>query len=180
MKHSALTNQHKFPVLETNSVDLSFSVSSFATGWGAAITRTQRIDIATTDIGSEMPKTISFRLGRPTVKTFSFAFPELPASQAELKDKTSPAVKKRPHGTHTATHSTRLKPPTDIVKLEDRLYYMLQPPLETILSSESMHMPFDPFPYQYQGIAFLYPRFAAILASAAATSATRAWETPRS
>jgi SNF2 family DNA or RNA helicase len=160
----ALTNQHGFPVIGTKSVDLSFFVSAFATGWGAALTRAQKIDVLTTDFSSELPKTISFRLGRPTVKTYSFAFPELPASQAETADKASPISKKRRHDPDAATNRTRLKPPSDIVKLEDRLYYMLQPPLETILSSESMHMPFEPFPYQYQGIAFLYPRFAAILA----------------
>ncbi|MBP85989.1 MAG: helicase [Planctomycetaceae bacterium] len=41
---------------------------------------------------------------------------------------------------------------------------MLQPPLETILNSESLHMPLEPFPYQYEGVAFLYTRYAAILA----------------
>jgi len=161
---SALTNQHGFPAIETTSVDLSISVSTFATGWGAALTRTRKIDVVTTDFSSEVPKTISFRLGRPTVKTYSFAFPELPEWPAEPRGKTSPTPNKPRAKTVGDPNRTRLKPPSDIVKLEDRLYYMLQPPLETILSSESMHMPFEPFPYQYQGIAFLYPRFAAILA----------------
>ncbi|MGE3779869.1 MAG: DEAD/DEAH box helicase, partial [Pirellulaceae bacterium] len=48
--------------------------------------------------------------------------------------------------------------------LEDRLYYLLQPPLEAILASSEVNMPFEPFPYQYQGVAFLYPRVAAVLA----------------
>src|SRR5918996_702581 len=59
---------------------------------------------------------------------------------------------------------TRIKPPGDIIKLEDRLYYVLQPPLETLLQSDALHFPFEPFPYQYQGVAFLYPRYSAILA----------------
>ena len=35
---------------------------------------------------------------------------------------------------------TRIKPPGDIVKLEDRLYYVLQPPLENLLSSGDMEV----------------------------------------
>jgi SNF2 family DNA or RNA helicase len=59
---------------------------------------------------------------------------------------------------------TRIRPPQDVVKLEDRLYYLLQPPLETLLEMESLCFPFLPFGYQLDGIAFLYPRHEAILA----------------
>lgn len=59
---------------------------------------------------------------------------------------------------------TRIKPPKDVIKLEDRLFFMLQPPLESILSSRTMRFPFKPFDFQYEGIAFLFPRYSAILA----------------
>jgi SNF2 family DNA or RNA helicase len=59
---------------------------------------------------------------------------------------------------------TRIKPPADVVKLEDRLFYLLQPPLELLVGSEQLSFPFDPFPYQLDGIAFLFPRYAAVLA----------------
>jgi SNF2 family DNA or RNA helicase len=59
---------------------------------------------------------------------------------------------------------TRVKPPDDVIKLQDRLFYVLQPPLETMLSCDAISMPLRPFPYQWQGIAFLYPRYSAILA----------------
>jgi SNF2 family DNA or RNA helicase len=59
---------------------------------------------------------------------------------------------------------TRIPPPGDIVKLADRLFYVLQPPLETLFADQALEFPFRPFPYQFEGIAFLYPRFAAILA----------------
>ena len=164
MTQSVSADQHDFPVIETTATDLSLAVNTFATGWGAALTRFQKIDVITTDFSCDSPKTISFQLGRPAVKTYSYTFPELPELRTELKGGTTPTSNK-PHPKAAAEASrTRLKPPTDIVKLEDRLYYMLQPPLEIILSSASMPMPFEPFPYQYQGIAFLYPRFAAILA----------------
>jgi len=59
---------------------------------------------------------------------------------------------------------TRIKPPADVVKLEDRLFYLLQPPLELLVGSEQLDFPFEPFPYQLDGIAFLFPRYAAVLA----------------
>ncbi len=59
---------------------------------------------------------------------------------------------------------TRIRPPADVVKLEDRLYYLLQPPLELLVGSEQLDFPFEPFPYQLDGIAFLFPRYAAVLA----------------
>ena len=59
---------------------------------------------------------------------------------------------------------TRIRPPRDLVKLEDRLYYVLQPPLETLIADSSLEFPFVPFPYQFEGVAFLYPRVAAVLA----------------
>jgi SNF2 family DNA or RNA helicase len=59
---------------------------------------------------------------------------------------------------------TRVRPPRDVVKLEDRLYYLLQPPLEQIFASETLDFPFKPFKYQFDGVAFLYPRNQAVLA----------------
>jgi SNF2 family DNA or RNA helicase len=59
---------------------------------------------------------------------------------------------------------TRIRPPRDIVKFEDRLTYLLQPPLENLLAAEALTFPFQPFPYQLDGIAYLYPRREAVLA----------------
>ena len=59
---------------------------------------------------------------------------------------------------------TRIKAPRDLVKLEDRLHYLLQPPLESLLAEGALSFPFRPFPFQFEGVAFLYPRQAAILA----------------
>ncbi|TWT87814.1 DEAD/DEAH box helicase [Neorhodopirellula pilleata] len=58
----------------------------------------------------------------------------------------------------------RIKPPNDIVKLQDRLYYLLQPPLDLLVGSGQLSFPFEPFPYQLDGIAFLFPRYACVLA----------------
>lgn len=59
---------------------------------------------------------------------------------------------------------TRIKPPADMIKLQDRLFYTLQPPLESLLDGKTMEFPFEPFSFQYAGIAFLFPRYHAILA----------------
>ncbi|HKI36103.1 MAG TPA: DEAD/DEAH box helicase [Gemmataceae bacterium] len=59
---------------------------------------------------------------------------------------------------------TRLRPPSDAVLFKDRLLYLLQPPLEDLFNGKQVHLPFPPYPYQVQGIAFLMPRHAALLA----------------
>jgi SNF2 family DNA or RNA helicase len=59
---------------------------------------------------------------------------------------------------------TRIRPPRDVIKLEDRLAYLLQPPLENLLAAQSLTFPCRPFPYQLDGIAYLYPRHEAVLA----------------
>jgi SNF2 family DNA or RNA helicase len=59
---------------------------------------------------------------------------------------------------------TRIRPPQDTVHLKDRLLYLLQPPLENLFAGKQVQVPFKPYPYQLEGIAFLMPRHAALLA----------------
>jgi SNF2 family DNA or RNA helicase len=59
---------------------------------------------------------------------------------------------------------TRIRPPRDLVKLEDRLRLLLQPPLESLLAAQSLQFPFEPFGFQLDGVAFLFPRHHAVLA----------------
>ena len=63
-----------------------------------------------------------------------------------------------------ASKRVRIAPPGDVVKLAERLFFMLQPDLETTLRSSSLEFPRQPFPFQLDGMAFLMPRHAAILA----------------
>jgi len=60
--------------------------------------------------------------------------------------------------------ATRIKPPKDALSIEDRLFYLLQPPLETWLKGQELIMPFEPFAYQYEGIAWLFSQKSALLA----------------
>ena len=74
------------------------------------------------------------------------------------------ATRARSRSPERSSRHTRIRPPADVVKLEDRLHYLLQPPLEALLEAESLRFPFHPFPYQLDGVAFLYPRRHAVLA----------------
>ncbi|MCO6458995.1 MAG: DEAD/DEAH box helicase [Pirellulaceae bacterium] len=141
-------------------------VSLFATGWQTALSRPCRIKTQTLPLDATPPAVVSLLVQPPRLKTISLAFepPEpgpigaLPARPPrEPAPSLHPAQNQRPG-------KTRVAPPKDIVKLEDRLFYLLQPPLESLLHNGTLELPFEPFPYQYEGIAFLYPRYAAILA----------------
>lgn len=68
------------------------------------------------------------------------------------------------HPRSVAATITRVRPPRDVVKFEDRLFYLLQPPLENLLTAEALPFSRQPFPYQLDGVAYLYPRQEAVLA----------------
>ena len=136
-------------------------------------------------VARQAPKVLAIQLSHPLPKAIGFSFPESPHwtikwpeptqpgkvadSKADLKndaeDKQDDAaeeasdVPKNPSG-----KKTRLSPPRNLIRLEDRLYYVLQPPLESIVQNAKLTFPFQPFPYQMDGIAFLYSRSSAILA----------------
>jgi SNF2 family DNA or RNA helicase len=110
-------------------------------------------------------RVISVPIPRPTAQVRSFTFPDAspPPLAAEEDKATSPRLLGEGQGVTAASH-TRIKPPADVIKLVDRLQYVLQPPLESLLAEGSLSFPFRPFPFQFEGVAFLYPRQAAILA----------------
>lgn len=58
----------------------------------------------------------------------------------------------------------RTRPTADMVVFKDRLQYLLQPPLDGLFDGRQLEVPFEPFPYQLEGIAFLMPRHGALLA----------------
>src|SRR5262245_52794460 len=59
---------------------------------------------------------------------------------------------------------TRVLPTADTVLFKDRLLYLLQPPIEQMFVGRQMTVPFPPYPYQLEGVAFLMPRHSALLA----------------
>jgi SNF2 family DNA or RNA helicase len=60
--------------------------------------------------------------------------------------------------------ATRVQPPREMVVIRERLFYLLQPPLEHIFAGKQVRLAHKPYPYQLEGIAFLMPRHAALLA----------------
>lgn len=152
---------------EVASLDLDIPVSVYATGWGASLNRPPKVVIESLLDSAEPPRVVSISLQRMPIKTVGFTFPEAPEWAFVKKEKTErnekkPAKKRfqKPSGDSV----TRIAPPGDVIKLQDRLYYLLQPSLESLVSSAELEFPFEPFHYQFEGIAFLYPRYSAVLA----------------
>jgi hypothetical protein len=106
----------------------------------------------------------SFAMRPP--QTIGCIFPEArrPSAASARKLTTADTIPATAPGAPARNHPTRIRPPRDVVKLEDRLRFLLQPPLESLLSAESLRFAHRPFPYQLDGIAFLYPRHQAVLA----------------
>ncbi len=108
---------------------------------------------------------VSTPLSAPRIETVSCIFAVNNAQKVDnkrLQPREAPVPALCP--TRPAGNYTRIRPPRDLVRLEDRLRLLLQPPLESLLSAESLKFSFQPFSFQLDGIAFLYPRHRAVLA----------------
>ncbi len=110
------------------------------------------------------PEVVSLSIVADKVKTFGALLPEGKATRKSLDAIPSERTKRPRSVRETKAKVTRVRPPRDIVKFEDRLQYLLQPPLESLLEADSLRFPFKPFPYQMDGVAFLFPRKHAVVA----------------
>lgn len=110
---------------------------------------------------------VSARCQSPRTKSYVFA-PPAEGVPPSFDDAPQGAVRiAAANGAANAAanrRSTRIRPPDDVVKLQDRLQYLLQPSLETLLADNALAFPFQPFSYQLDGVAFLFPRYSAVLA----------------
>jgi SNF2 family DNA or RNA helicase len=99
------------------------------------------------------------------INTEGWKFPAPPVDGAPPP---LPAPQPRPHAkpgdAGPPKRTTRPLPTGETVMIKDRLLYLLQPPLENLFAGKQVQVPFKPFPYQLEGIAFLMPRHAALLA----------------
>jgi SNF2 family DNA or RNA helicase len=162
-----------FP-FETSAVELLPTVDIYSSGSNVALNRWPGIECQKIEAGLAVGTVPSWKPGWSKVHTVGLAFPEaiefLPAPTEKDGEqlKTLRARKKTPDGesddSKAATKSTRLRPPSDALSLEDRLFYILQPPLETMLAGQDLIMPFEPFPHQYEGIGWLFSQKSALLA----------------
>ena len=152
---------------EVNRVDLSLRAATVVTGFNRALARPPEVKLRTLRLTAPPPRVVSVPIGRPSIRVRSFSFPDASDADDGLSLPNPPQTAKRRASSKAAiacTGHTRIRPPADVIKLEDRLHYILEPSLEALLAERSLQFPFQPFPYQLEGIAFLYPRHAAILA----------------
>lgn len=162
------------PEVSTFVVPLTSSTDIYAAGLNGALQRWSKLESQPVPLISP-PACVPWKPHRIKVSTFGLTFPEglsfLPppaekASDSELKSLTPPAAPP----THDLSDIidvpkvTRIQPPKDALSIEDRLFYLLQPPLQTWLAGQELIMPFEPFNYQYEGIAWLFSHSSALLA----------------
>ena len=141
-----------------------------ANSWSAdSLTPTDTVEL---ELPSLHPRCLPIRVSELTTRCKGFVFPEgkpwtpPPDPRAEPAGGDQVRVDRKPHRAKRGERfdSHRIKPPNEVVKLQDRLYYLLQPPLGLLVRSGQLNFPFEPFPYQLDGIAFLFPRYAGVLA----------------
>ncbi len=103
----------------------------------------------------------SLRVSTLRARVRSFRFPDPVVSEVAASRETSTAspsaVLNRPRRQLPST------PPELGLSLRDRVFFTLQPTVETWLRDGAIHLPAQPFAYQAQGIAFLVPRESALL-----------------
>ena len=148
--------------------DFDLNADLHSTGWNTSLSRDSVVCVQADQLSPADPvRVVSVRPARQSkLKVRAFTFPDAPEWCLFSKADSKPQAKKSKQKTTSSETktTTRIQAPNDTIKLEDRLYYLLQPPLESLLESRSLAMPFRPFPYQLSGISFLYARHAAILA----------------
>ncbi|MDZ4688998.1 MAG: DEAD/DEAH box helicase [Planctomycetaceae bacterium] len=160
--------------VECVATPLALSTDIYAAGLNSALQRWSRSDAQSHEMLAA-PMVVGWRPPRSRVVTFGLTFPEAisflppPAEKTDepnLQRLAPPQVEPESILDEVAPKKqvTRLKPPKDALSLEDRLFYLLQPPLQTWLAGQELIMPFEPFPFQYEGIAWLFSRDAALLA----------------
>jgi SNF2 family DNA or RNA helicase len=118
--------------------------------WVRALGKTS-MEVATEGWRFPAPPADSLPPGKP--RLFQPTTVELPELPARVDATTLPP-----------REPTRLRPTSETVVLKERLLYLLQPPLQNFFAGRQVRLPFQPYPYQLEGIAFLMPRHAALLA----------------
>ncbi len=154
------------PTPPVRSARLQFDPVAVDTRADETLLRTATIKLSRPATLLKSPGIVSLPIRPAVVRTFGFCFPQ---TTDEVSPVIPPISKTRattatPLVTAHGKAATRIDPPGDVIRLQDRLYYMLQPSLETMIDGGELRFPFEPFAYQYEGIAFLYPRYSAIIA----------------
>ena len=159
--------------LECCELPLQLATDVFAAGMNGALRRTPPIEATSGQLLERVGIQPTWKPQRPHLATFRLLFPEGAMFLPPKPPRPQPEEKLRPiepptaevaHASQRRPGRTRLRPPQDALSLQDRLFYLLQPPLETWLAGQELVMPFEPFAYQYEGIAWLFSQNSALLA----------------
>ncbi|MFO0977642.1 MAG: DEAD/DEAH box helicase [Planctomycetaceae bacterium] len=168
---------------QPESLDLSdtlmrpqLRVDTAQTGFNPALGRIPVVETQTASLYSTLDFVPSWTPRRIPLKCIGLTLPDgmefVPPKENATKESDGQNLKKiappkklveEPEGLEKKP-ATRIKPPTDALSLQDRLFYLLQPPLESWLAGQELIMPFEPFSYQYEGIAWLFSSQSALLA----------------
>jgi SNF2 family DNA or RNA helicase len=160
-----------------NSDDFRPRIDMAQTGFNPALARMPVIDTINAALTTTLDFVPSWKPRRIPLKCIGLTLPEgmnfvPPKSSADTTSDGTTLKKifhkpeadpKDPEGA-VKKKCTRIKPPSSAISLQDRLFYLLQPPLESWLAGQELIMPFEPFAYQYEGIAWLFARHSALLA----------------
>ena len=161
------------PRIDARALPLHLDVQLFSSGLGAGITRPPGCAVSPQPLIGPPRLLPAWQPNWAPVKSIGVAFAESPGADNPGPDKTfrvpelapQPSSRAKPPLREKARPKrTRISVPTDALSITDRLFYLLQPPIETLLSGQELVMPFEPFPFQYRGIAWLFSQASALLA----------------
>ena len=157
--------------LSAQPVDLGLNPQLLVTGMNSAMSRWSSVLLQDVPMLGKPGYVPSWKPMFNKVKTYGVNFPEAieflkPKESEKPKPHEEPPKAKKQEGEEgeKPKKPARIKPPADAITLEDRLFYLLQPPLNSWFSNQERVMPFEPFPYQYEGIAWLFSQKSALLA----------------
>lgn len=161
------------PAPRVEQIRKELKVQSLASGANGALKRWPQVGVNEQKLLTRPGFVPSWKPYWQKPQTLQIAFPDIIEFQqpkSEGKDR-EPLRSLKPPGAENESDQkrptkkpTRIKPPDDLLSMEDRLFYILQPPLENWLSGQELVMPFEPFSYQYEGIAWLFAQKSALLA----------------
>jgi len=161
-------------------IDLRLNAEIYASGLNGALHRLAAVEPHSFPLLQRIASGPSWKPHKTAVTTFGLTFPDglefLPKPSESGPDpediqRILPPTCPKPVASSTDSNTdsnkrtrTRLRPPSDALSLSDRLFYVLQPPLEMWLAGQELIMPFEPFPFQYEGIAWLFAQKSGLLA----------------
>ena len=150
------------PDLASHAVELTATLRT--DGANAALARALPVEPTATPLLPPATIADTWQATRPRVRTFGMVFPEAEEFAAEAPVAAVPSKKPAKCRGGRRHSRTRIAPPQNALSLKDRLFYLLQPPIESWLRGQELVLPFEPFRYQYEGVAWLFARQAGLLA----------------